>query len=72
MRPLKALFTFPSLLCADARAVRDGSQGTPLHAQRGGSLWANKETFPNSLFSPPGLSGARRLTQLTSPGNPHT
>lgn len=44
MRPLKALFTFPSLLFADARAVRGGSQGTPFCAQRGGSLWSNKKT----------------------------
>ncbi len=51
MRPLKALFTFPSLLCADARAVRDGSQGTPLGAQRGGSLWTNKKTSQTAFQS---------------------
>lgn len=51
MRPLKALFTFASPLCADARAVRDGSQGTPFCAQRGGSLWTNKKTSQTAFQS---------------------
>lgn len=60
MRSLRALFTFLTLFCVDAQAVRDASQGMLSCAQQGGSLWTNKKASQIVFHS-----GARCLTKRT-------